>query len=39
MDLYVNIVVCVPWPVLDKSFNAHSAWNSIWEFLGVTSWY
>jgi hypothetical protein len=36
MDLYVNIVVCVPRPVLDGGFNAHSAWNSIREFLGVT---
>ena len=39
MDLYVNIVVCVPRLVLDGDFNAHSAWNSIREFLGVTSWY
>ena len=36
MDLYVNIVVCVPRLVLDGDFNAHSAWNSIREFLGVT---
>ena len=36
MDLNVNIVVCVPRPVLDGDFNAHSAWNSIREFLGVT---
>ena len=36
MDLYVNFVVCVPRPVLDGDFNAHSAWNSIREFLGVT---
>jgi hypothetical protein len=36
MDLYVNFVVCVPRPVLDGGFNAHSAWNSIREFLGVT---
>ncbi len=35
MDLNVNIVVCVPRPVLDGDFNAHSAWNSIREFLGV----
>ncbi len=37
MDLNVNIVVCVPRPVLDGDFNAHSAWNSIREFLGVTA--
>ena len=36
MGLNVNIAVCVPWPVLDGDFNAHSAWNSIREFLGVT---
>nr|AAN04182.1 Putative retroelement [Oryza sativa Japonica Group]AAP52301.1 retrotransposon protein, putative, Ty3-gypsy subclass [Oryza sativa Japonica Group] len=35
VDLNVNIVVCVPRPVLDGDFNAHSAWNSIREFLGV----
>ena len=37
MDLNVNIVVCVPRPVLDGDFNTHSAWNSIREFLGVTT--
>ena len=37
MDLNVNIVVCVPRPVLDGDFNTHSAWNSIREFLGVTA--
>ncbi len=37
MDLYVNIVVCVPRLVLDGDFNAHSARNSIREFLGVTT--
>nr|AAM74338.1 Hypothetical protein [Oryza sativa Japonica Group]AAP53079.1 retrotransposon protein, putative, Ty3-gypsy subclass [Oryza sativa Japonica Group] len=36
VDLNVNIVVCVPRPVLDGDFNAHSAWNSTQEFLGVT---
>nr|BAD25360.1 HGWP repeat containing protein-like [Oryza sativa Japonica Group] len=36
VDLNVNIVVCVPRLVLDGDFNAHSAWNSIREFLGVT---
>nr|ABF95942.1 retrotransposon protein, putative, unclassified, expressed [Oryza sativa Japonica Group] len=36
VDLNVNIVVCVPRLVLDGEFNAHSAWNSIREFLGVT---
>ena len=28
--------LCTP-PVLDGDFNAHSAWNSIREFLGVTA--
>ncbi len=37
MDLFVNIVVCVPRLVLDGDFNAHSAWDSNREFLGVTS--
>ncbi len=36
MDLYINFIVCVPRPVLDGAFNAHSTWNSIREFLGVT---
>ena len=37
MELYVNFVVCGPRPVLDGGFNAHAAWNSIREFLGMTA--